>query len=285
MSSDASAGAHNDADKEISKNTNVDKSDAFEVCGRIGYATKGVVYLIVGGLAAAAAWGAGGETTGSKGAIQTIAEQPFGQAMLWVVAVGLFGYAIWRLVEAFYNTDTYNSNTSAVARVGYAVSGIIYGVLAWKVAPFSASSTQSGGNESKQTAASWLMSLPAGAWIVAAIGVAVGGYGIYLIYKGATDSFTDKYNSGSMSQAEAKIARYAGRIGLPARGVVFGVIGLFVIIASMTLDPSKVKGTGEALDVLARQPYGTWVLLAVAVGLVFYGVFCFVQARYRSFAC
>lgn len=256
--------------------------NVFEVLGRVGYATKGVVYLIVGGLAVAAAWGSGGETTGSEGAIQRIAQQPFGYAMLWILAVGLAAYALWRLVEAFYKSDAYNEHTSMLKRIGYLTSAAIYGSLAWKAAPASAASAQ-GGGDSKQTFAAWLMSLPAGEWIVAAIGVAVIGYGLRLIYRGATDRFTEKYEASQMSATEEKVARYAGRIGLPARGVTFGVIGIFVIIAAMTFDPSKVKGTGEALDVLASQPYGMWVLLAVALGLVGYAVFCFVQARYRTF--
>ncbi|MCO6048030.1 DUF1206 domain-containing protein [Aeoliella sp. ICT_H6.2] len=260
-------------------------SSAFEICGRLGYATKGLVYLVVGGLAAAAAWGASGQTTGSEGAIQTLGQQPFGYILLWVVAIGLAAYSIWRLVEAFYNGENYSSHTSTLKRVGYVVSAVIYGALAWKAAPFSASSPQSGsGGDSKQSAAAWVMSLTGGEWIVAAVGATIIGYGLYLIYKGATDKFTDKYNSAQMSETEQKVARYSGRIGLPARGVTFGVIGVFVIIAAMSLDPNKIKGTGEALDVLASQPYGMWVLLAVALGLACYGIFCFVQARYRSFA-
>ncbi|MEQ8849966.1 DUF1206 domain-containing protein [Botrimarina sp.] len=260
-------------------------TSAFEVCGRIGYATKGVVYLIVGGLAAAAAWGAGGQTTGSEGAIREIGQQPFGYALLWITAVGLAAYSIWRLVEAFYKSDAYNEHTSMIKRVGYTISAILYGMLAWKAAPIAAasSSTQGQGGGSKQSLLGWLMSLSGGEWIVAAIGLAVIGYGIRLVYRGATEQFQEKYDSSRMSQTEQKVARLSGKIGLPARGVTFGVIGIFIIIAAMTLDPSKVKGTGEALDVLARQPYGAWVLLFTALGLMCYAVFCFVQSRYRQF--
>jgi hypothetical protein len=256
-----------------------------EYAGRLGYATKGIVYLIVGGLAAAAGWGAGGATTGSEGAISTIAKQPFGQTLLWLVAAGLAAYCLWRLVEAVTDPDRKGHDAKGIAtRIGYAVSGIAYGFLAWKAAPFSASQPSSGsGSGAKEGLVAQVLAWPFGKWIVGAVGIIVVGYGCYQIYRGIAERFMDKYNQTYMSPKEQKVAKYAGKFGLTARGITFGVIGTFIVVAAVQLNPDQIKGVGEALDVLARQPYGMWVLLAVGIGLAFYGVFCLVQAKYRAF--
>lgn len=251
--------------------------------GRIGYATKGVVYLIVGGLAAVAGWGAGGETTDSGGAISEISQQPFGYWLLWLVTVGLAGYCIWRIVEAVTDPDHKGSDAKGiVTRLGYVGSGIAYGLLAWTASPIS-TSRPSDDDSSGKDVGGWLLSVPGGSWILTVIGVVIVGYGFYQIYRGLANKFMDKFNSAGMSQGERKVALYSGKFGLTARGITFGVIGIFVAIAGWRLDSSQVKGVGEALDVLARQPYGEWILLAMGIGLFCYGVFCLVQARYRDF--
>lgn len=260
-----------------------DGSQAIEVAARAGYATKGVVYMIIGGLAAAAAWGTGGQTTGSKGAISEIGSQPFGEVLLWVVAIGLLGYAIWRLFSAAVDADNKGSDAKGWAkRAAIAASGIAYGMLAWMALPVS-SSGGGGGGGGKQTLVADLLGLPGGKWIVAAIGAAVVGYGAFQIYKGLADKFMDKYDSSEMSERECKVARYSGRLGLTARGLTMGIVGAFIVVAGFTLDPSRVKGVGDTLDLLGRQAFGAWVLLAVAIGLACYGLFCLVQARYRNF--
>ncbi|MGV3485185.1 MAG: DUF1206 domain-containing protein [Planctomycetaceae bacterium] len=252
--------------------------------GRAGYATKGVVYLIVGGLAAAAGWGAGGETTGSKGAISEIRQQPFGYWLLWLVAVGLAAYCLWRIVEAVTDPDQKGTSTMGIlTRLGYLGSGLAHGLLAWTAAPISGAQPNDDGASERRGLVGWALSLPGGSWILTACGVAIAGYGGYQIYRGFANKFMDKYDAAHMSDGERKVALYSGKFGLMARGITFGVIGFFLALAGWTLDPSDVKGVGEALDVLARQSYGEWILLAVGFGLFCYGVFCLVQARYRRF--
>lgn len=252
--------------------------------GRAGYATKGVVYLIVGGLAAVAGWGAGGETTGSEGAISEIRQQPFGYWLLWLVAVGLAAYCLWRIVEAITDPDRKGSDaTGILTRLGYLGSGLAHGLLAWTAAPISGAQPKDDGGSERRDLVGWALSLPGGSWILTAIGVAIAGYGGFQICRGVANKFMDTYDSAHMSEGERKVALYSGKFGLIARGLTFGVIGVFLGIAGWTLDPSEVKGVGAALDVLARQPFGEWILLAVGIGLFCYGVFCLVQARYRQF--
>ncbi|MAT69586.1 MAG: hypothetical protein CMJ58_08685 [Planctomycetaceae bacterium] len=157
-------------------------------------------------------------------------------------------------------------------------------VFAATAAPLSSSTAASGGDgESHRRGVAMLLRMPGGPWIVGAVGLGMVVYGVWQAYRGLSDRFTKKYNSAAMSDAERTVALYSGRIGLSARGITYAVIGAFVIVAAVQLDPSETRSVGGALDMLAAQPYGAWVLLAVAIGLIGYGVYCLVQARYRTF--
>lgn len=261
-------------------------SDTVERLARLGYAVKGVLYFVIGALAVMAAFSGGGKTTGSRGAIKTIADVPFGQVLLWAIAAGLAAYALWRFVQTFLDPD---DKDSVVKRFGYFISGLIHASLTfWLVRsllsggePGSGSgSGGSGGGAQDWTAT--LMQQPFGPWLVGIVGVGVIGYGLYQIYKAATVDFSSKFEDEKMSETEKTAAQRAGQAGLSARGVVFGLIGGFLVWAALSADPSKAKGLGDALDMLAAQPFGPWLLGAVALGLAAYGVYCGFNARYRE---
>jgi hypothetical protein len=253
-----------------------------EILARFGYATKGVVYVIVGILAVMTAIGAGGSTTGSSGAIETIAQQPFGRILVGLTALGLIGYVIWRFVQAIMDPEDKGSDAKAmIARIGYAISGIVYAGLAFLAARMALSGGGSGGDSSQQALTAKLMSQPFGLWLVGSVGAIVIGVGVYHFYLAYKAKFMEEYKSGEMSATERRWAKRIGQFGLSARGVTFAIIGSFFIIAALREDPSEAKGLSGALDTLARQPYGPWLLGIVALGLVAYGVFCFSQARYR----
>ncbi len=191
--------------------------------GRAGYATKGVVYLIVGGLAAFAGWGAGGQTTDSEGAISKIREQPFGYWLLWLVAAGLAAYCLWRIVEAITDPDRKGSDAKGVlTRLGYLGSGLAHGLLAWTAAPISGSQPTDDGASSQRDLVGWALSLPGGSWILTAVGVGVAGYGGYQIYRGIANKFMDKYDPSHMSEGQRKVALYSGKFGLIARIDLWG---------------------------------------------------------------
>lgn len=253
-----------------------------EILARFGYATKGVVYVIVGILAVMTAIGAGGSTTGSSGALETIAQQPFGRILVGLTALGLIGYVIWRFVQAIMDPEDKGSDAKAmIARIGYAISGIVYGGLTFLAARMALSGGGSGGDSSQQALTAKLMSQPFGLWLVGSVGAIVIGVGVYHFYLAYKAKFMEEYKSGEMSATERRWAKRIGQFGLSARGVTFAIIGSFFIIAALREDPSEAKGLSGALDTLARQPYGPWLLGIVALGLVAYGVFCFSQARYR----
>jgi hypothetical protein len=126
-----------------------------------------------------------------------------------------------------------------------------------------------------------LLALPLGRWLVAAAGLGVLAFAAYQFYKAFTAKFSEKLRKGEMSEASLTLATRAGQVGLAARGVVFGIVGVFLIQAALNASASEARGLSGALLALERQPYGPWVLGVVALGLVTYGIYMFVEARYR----
>ena len=253
-----------------------------EPLARIGYTAKGVVYTLVGILAVQVAWGTGGSIEGSQGVMKTIATQPFGSVLLILTALGLVGYVVWRFVQSLLDPD--NKGTDAIGlikRVGYAVSGITYALLAFSAVRLVLSGSGSNSN-AQQTWTARLLSQPFGPWLVALVGVIIIGVGLYHFYRAYKASFLKNYN-GEMSAEEKHWARRIGRFGLTARGVTFLIIGGFFIQAARQSDASEAQGLDAALTTLAQQAYGPWLLGVVALGFVAYGIYCFSYARYRGF--
>ena len=255
-----------------------------ERLARFGYAAKGVVYALIGILAFQAAFNWGGKVSGSKGVFQTIASQPFGKVLLFLVAVGLVGYVIWRLVQVIYDPEHNDGGLRGFGRrLSYAVSGAIYGTLAFTafrmVFSKGVSSSSGGSSSSQQTAT--LLSQPFGQWLVGLIGIAAAGYGFYCIYRGIKTKFRRKLKIHEMSITEETWAVRIGRFGLIAKGIVTIIIGYFFVQAARTIDPSKAKTTEGALQAIQQQPFGAILMGIVALGLIAYGIHLFTQARYR----
>ncbi|MEB3278947.1 MAG: DUF1206 domain-containing protein [Lyngbya sp.] len=253
-----------------------------ERLARFGYATKGAVYGLIGLLALMAAFSSGGKTTGTRGALRTIAAQPFGQILLILIAVGLVGYAIWRFVEAIQDPDRKGSDLKGIAtRIGYGISGLIYTGLAFNAALLAIGAAGGGGGDSKQTWTARLLSQPFGQWLVGTIGAILIGIGLYRIYKAYRIKFRKKLNLAELDYKQEKLIVNVCRFGITARGVIFMMLGFFLIQAARQFDASEVQGLDGALQTLARQPYGKFLLAIAAFGLVAYAVYMFVQARYR----
>ncbi|HMB92829.1 MAG TPA: DUF1206 domain-containing protein [Rhodothermales bacterium] len=253
-----------------------------EPLARLGYVAKGVVYTIIGILAVQVAWGTGGSIQGSQGAIKTIASQPFGSVLLILTALGLVGYVTWRFVQAVLDPDNKGTDaTGLVKRVGYAVSGVTYALLAFSAVRLVLSGSSGGGN-AQQTWTARLLSQPFGQWLVGIVGAIIIGVGLYHFYRAYKASFMKHYNN-DMSAQEKHWAKRIGRFGLSARGVTFLIIGGFFIQAARQSDASEAQGLDAALTTLAQQSYGPWLLGVVALGFVAYGIYCFSRARYRRF--
>jgi hypothetical protein len=256
-----------------------------EWLARFGYAAKGAVYIVVGVLASMAAlgWG-GGSLTDTRGAMETIELQPFGKIVLGFVAVGLGSYTLWRWVQAAADADDKGSDAKGLAiRFGYFGSGLVYAGLAFSAVKiiFDASGEERG--NSPRAWASWVMGFPFGYLLVALAGLSVVGFGLYQIYKGYKAKFRKRLKVGEMGERK-DWGVLVGRVGYAARGVVFCVVGYFLIQAAFFFNPEEAQGLDGVLHALTRQAFGTLLLSVIAVGLIAYGLFALVESRYRRIA-
>jgi Domain of Unknown Function (DUF1206) len=259
----------------------------YAVLARSGLAAKGASYGLVGALAIKLAVGDGGKATSRQGALQALAEHTFGQVVLALLAFGLAGYAVWRFVEAAAERDEDGDEKGKLKtwgkRAGYVGRGLIYASLTFSALKilFGGAGSQSQNAKAHQTTAT-LFGWPGGRWLVGAAGLVIIGVGLWNVYRGLSKKFEDKWQTGGMS-AEART--WGGRIGVAghlARGVVFGLIGIFVIKAAVDYDPKDAIGLDGALRKLADGAYGPYLLGVTAAGLVCYGLYCLVDARYRD---
>lgn len=264
-----------------------DVGDWIDPLARIGFATKGVVYALIGILAVRAATNTGGATEGTRGAILSLGDEPFGQILIGATAIGLFGYALWRIVEALVDPENVGSDAEGLAkRAGYAVSGLVYLSLsvwsAWIVLGTGGAGSASDGS-SRQEWTATVLAQPFGQWVVGTVGAVIVAVGLYHFYRAYRAAFMKKYRRGEMSRSQRRWARRIGIFGLSARGVAFCIIGGFLIQAAVEADPTETRGLSGALETLGGQPYGPWILGIVALGFVAYGVHCFAMARFSRF--
>ena len=254
-------------------------SDGVEMAARIGYAAKGVVYAVIGGLAVKEAFGSGGDVTGSREALQEIASGPFGTVLLGFVTAGLAAYAIWRLVQAAVDPDGGADDSDGkrwAQRLFYLFSAVVYGFLTWY--GISILTGSGGGSSSSGQQTQGLLAHTWGAWLVGIAGVAIIARGGWQLWKAYTDRFRKKIRRFDLGPVRGRWVLRASRIGLTARGVVFGIIGVSLVYAALTRDPSNAQGTEGALGLLVGTP---WLLGAVGAGLCCYAVYQWVKARYR----
>lgn len=256
-----------------------------ERLARFGFAAKGIVYFVVGLLAAQAAFTTGGRTTDTSGALATIVNQPFGNFLLALITIGLVGYVLWRIVQTVFDPEHSGEGTSAkrvAQRIGYAFSAIAYTGLAWTAIQLIRGIGSAGGDATQDWTARF-MAQPFGRWLVGLAGLVVIGVGISYLYQAYKAKFRDHFKRYQMSEAEWTWAKWLGQFGIAARGVVFGIIGLFLTLAAFHSNAREARGLGGALATLAQQPFGPWLLGVVALGLMAYSVYSVIEARYRRF--
>ena len=257
-------------------------SPALVFLARVGYVAKGVVYIIIGVLAARVAMRSGGRTTDSSGALDTIADGPFGTVALGVIAAGLLGYTLWRLVAAVTDAEGKgNEPTKLAVRAAQAGRGLLYGALAVQAIQLMRG-RGAGENSAARDWTAELLSLPYGRALVGAVGLGVIGYAVYQLYRAAKEekvrNHLDLHEAGPTRAAW--IVRL-GRFGIAARAVVFALIGVFIIRAAMQSDASEAGGIAQSLRTLSQVDAGQLALGVVAFGLVAYGVYELATARYR----
>jgi hypothetical protein len=259
------------------------------VLARVGLVAKGVSYALVGVLAIGLALGAGGKATSRAGALRSLADEPFGKVVLTLLAGGFAAYALWRFVQAFAErADPSDGKEKGLAKkwgkqAGYVVRALIYSGLTYSTVRLlvGADEGRSQNREARQTTDT-ILSWPGGRLIVAAFGLVVLGVGASNVYRGLLRKFEKKWRTGQMSELEQTWGERIAVVGHVARGIVFGLIGVFFGKAAVEYEPKEAIGLDGALQKAAAAPYGPWLLALTAIGLMAYAVYCFVDARYRD---
>jgi uncharacterized protein DUF1206 len=249
--------------------------------GRAGLVAKGVIYALIGVLALLVALGFGGRPKDRQGALRFIADQPLGEAILFALAAGFAGYAIWRFTQAFLDRDNEGDGLKGLAkRAGYFARGLLYAGLATVSLSIVAGLGGGGRNETQET--DKVLDWPFGRALVFAAGFALLGAAAWNGFRALSKGYRKDMKTGQMSKEERRTLDALGYAGHLARMVVFGLIGFFLVRAAWQYDPQEAVGLDGALARVAQATHGEWLLAVVAGGLLAYGLFCFMQARYRE---
>lgn len=253
---------------------------------RFGYAAKGLVYITIGLLAIQVVFGTGGKTTGPSGALESLANRPFPHLLLGITALGLLSYAAWRIVQAWIDPQNEGTGTHGLIKRGaYVISGAIYGTLGMEAADLALEifDREDGddGDEQAEEGVAWLMTQPFGIWLVALVGMVIIATGFYQFYRAYKMKFRSELELSEMNPTERTWTIRAGRIGFAARGVVYSLIGGFIVVSAWQANPEQAAGIGESLQALLQQPFGPWLLGIVAIGLIVYGIYAFLLVRYH----
>ena len=250
---------------------------------RWGLVSRGVMYALVGLLALRVALLGRGSTPDRESALKTVADEPFGRYLLGAIAVGLAGYALWQLARAVLGGNLEGGeDESAWKRIGYAARGVFYGAIFVSTTLIVLGADEGGDKNKEDQATAYVLDLPGGPFLVAGIGLGFLAAAAFNLYRGVTRKFREKLKLREMSETEDKAYTVIGVVGFVARAVVFGLIGVFLVRAAYQYDPQEAVGLDGALSELAHASYGPILLGLTAAGLFAFGLYSFVEARYRE---
>lgn len=251
---------------------------ALEWLAKIGTAVYGVMYVVVGWLALQIAFGdPAGEASG-QGALREIAQQPFGEVLLWLACVGFAALAVWKICEALAGHVEEDGGKQVAARAGSAAKAVVFVVLA--VLAFQTLTGSSGGGKSQDGYTAQVMKLPFGPALVVLLGLGIVAYGGFSVYKGVKDKWRKSLEAHARTGDLGTATTLLARAGYTSRGLAFGVIGGLFVWAGLTHDAHKSGGLDQALVTLRDAPFGQVLLVAVAIGLACFGVFNVAKAWY-----
>ena len=259
----------------------VARSRVTEGLARWGLVARGVLHIAVGLIAVQVARGQSDRRTDSRGAMESLVEKPLGKVLVALLAVGLAGYALWRLVQAVVDPEGRGDGPKGTAkRLGKAALALLYlGLVVSAVQLLLEAGREDPQGEEAFTAR--LMKLPLGRWLVAVIGVAVVAGGLFNVWRAVSGRYKKRLKDEEMDQEARDVVGVLALIGFTARGIVFGIAGVFLVKAAWEFDPSEGIGLDGSLKQLASESYGPVLLITVACGLVAFGVYCIARARYE----
>jgi hypothetical protein len=250
------------------------------VLARAGLVARGIIYVLIGWVAILIALGRTSHEADQQGALQWLAAQPYGPVSLWLLAVGFAGYALWRLSEAAFGVT--GEGNGAGPRLKSGVRAVIYAFFAYLT--FKIIFGERGGSQARrqQDLTAMIMRHPGGRWLVGIAGLVIVAAGAVLIAEGLRREFLKYLRLGQVSHRTRQLVEWLGVIGTVARGVVFALAGILVVEAAVTYQPSKAGGIDKALLTLRDQPFGEFLLILAALGLVSFGVYGLCEARWRK---
>lgn len=250
----------------------------FHLMARAGYGARGVVFLMVAALALFS--GFAGAEPDTNSALETLLQQPFGRVWIGLIGLGLAGFVVWRLAQSLANADGQDDDAKGYAiRAALFGSAITYaGVAMTSILMALQMSNGSGGSGGEEGIAAWVMSQPFGRYLAGIIGIGFIIGGIVTAMKGIKRSFGRYLELDAEKNSPAVLISI---YGLVARGVVFGIIGVLFLYAAFNVDPEQAGGMAEAMAWLRELPFGGIIYAVVAVGLAAFGIYNFVEARYR----
>lgn len=258
----------------------MNQSDAIDHAVRPGLVAYGLVHLVLGWLALQLALGDRQKSASSSGAVRTLAQQPLGLVLVWLVALGMLLLVLWQLWEAFGGHRGVDATTRLRRRVTSVGKACVYGYIGYNALSIAIGSGSSGGGTDSLTAR--IMNLPGGQVLVGLVGAGIIAVGGYLAWKGLSEKFTEDLTARGRRGTSGTFTVWLGKVGYVAKGAALAVVGILFGYAAVTHDAQRSGGLDQALQKVLQQPFGPYVLGAMAVGIGCFGVFCFVHARHLS---
>ncbi|MGH3208978.1 MAG: DUF1206 domain-containing protein [Trebonia sp.] len=253
-------------------------SPAMHVLARAGLVARGVIYILIGWVAILVAVGHSSREADQAGALQLLAGKPYGLVSLWLLGTGFAGYALWRFSEAAFGVT--GEKNGAGPRLKSLARGLVYAAFAYLTFQIIAGVHSNEATKQQDVTAS-VMHHAGGRWLVGIVGLIIVIAGVALIAQGIRRKFMRQLETSRMTRRERRIVEWLGVIGTTARGVVFALAGVLVIDAAVTYTPSKARGVDGALLALRNQPFGEFLLLLAALGLLIFGIYGLCEARWR----
>ena len=260
-------------------------SDTLENLARVGLIAYALVHLLVAWLALRLAWGGGnGKSTDQSGAMATLAQEPLGKPLLWILALGLFALAVWQAAEVLRWRSGWSASgdarkksvTKTVKAVSKAVVYVGLGVLAISFATGGGKSS----SQQQQKTTAGVFGWPGGRLLVGIAGLVLIGVGVYHVVKGVRSSFLKEIDLAEAPPKATELVTRLGQVGFPAKGVALGLVGVLLDYAAITFDPHKASGLDGAMRTILQAPFGRILLTLVAVGIAAFGAYCLARARY-----
>jgi hypothetical protein len=254
-------------------------SPAAQALARAGLTARGIIWILIGIVAALVAFGRARQQANQQGALQLLARQPLGSVLLWALGIGFVCYALWCLSQAAFGVAGEGGGAGPrLKSVGRAIVYSFFAYLTFQVI----SGAQSSQSHRQQDMTAKAMHHPAGRWLVGIAGLIVVIVGLVLVGQGIRRTFLKYLRTWQMSRGTRRVVELLGVIGTTARGAVVALAGALVLDAAITHKPSESGGTDKALLTLRNAPLGEILVLLAALGLIIFGVYGLCEARWRK---